>query len=126
MPRPLHVALVALLLSGLLVAGCGGGGKKTAKKTTSTKTHAKPASTPATTSSSPAVQQAVASCQQTIDANSQLSDSAKKDLKGICQKAASGDAAGVRKAAREVCIRIVKDTVPSGSAQDQAVSACKT
>src|SRR5205085_6583220 len=65
-------------------------------------------------------------CKSTIDANSQLSRSEKNDLKDVCDKAASGDADAVRKAARNVCVKIVKDTVPSGAAQTQAVSLCKS
>jgi hypothetical protein len=40
--------------------------------------------------------------------------------------AASGDADAVAQATQDVCEEIVKDTVPSGSAQDQALTACQS
>jgi hypothetical protein len=48
----------------------------------------------------------------------------KSKLAVVCQAAASGNPAEVKKASQQVCVQIVKDTVPA-SAQTQALTACK-
>src|SRR5207245_8206677 len=74
-------------------------------------------------SSNPGVAQGVAACKSGINAQPTLSASLKSKLTAICDKAASGDVAGARKAAAQVCQEIVKATVPA-SAQAQALAGC--
>jgi len=71
--------------------------------------------------------QAVATCKSAVQKATTLSASVKAKLEGICNKAASGDLAGARTAAREVCVEVVNATpIPSSSAKQQALAACKT
>ena len=120
--RNLYLVLVAVLASAVLAAGCGGGddngGGSDSSKSSGT-------STSGSSSSNENVQQVVDSCKQSVNAASSLSSAAKKDLNDLCEKAGSGDEAAARKASEDVCVRIVKDTIPSGPARDQAVDACK-
>lgn len=71
------------------------------------------------------VQRVVDKCKQSVNSAQSLSSAAKKDLDNLCEKAGSGDEDAARKASQDVCVRIVKDTVPAGAARDQAVDACK-
>jgi hypothetical protein len=73
--------------------------------------------------SNPAVAQAVAACKSSINAAPTLTADEKSKLTAICDKAANGDEAGVKQAASQVCMEIVKSTVPS-SAQSTALAAC--
>jgi hypothetical protein len=66
---------------------------------------------------------AVASCKQSINAAPTLTASEKTKLLDLCNKAANGDATGVRKAAAQVCQEIIKSTVPA-SAQAGALASC--
>jgi hypothetical protein len=119
--------LLAALIAGVLLAGCG--------SSSSTTSSAAPATTAAaaTTSSTPSATitpvggaAAVAACKQAIQAQTTLPAGAKSKLEAICAKAASGDQAAVRKAAQEVCEEVVnKSAVPAGAAREQALAACK-
>ena len=132
--RKLQVLLLAVVASGLIVAGCGdddddGGGGSDAPATTQ-ESASPEASAEATEDSgggaaTGASQQAVEACKQSVNAQPQLSDDVKGDLEGICEDAASGDEEAVRNATKEVCVKIVEETVPEGSARDQAKSACE-
>ena len=65
-------------------------------------------------------------CKDGVDATgSQLSEDLKNDLKDICDEAADGDDEDLREATVEICVKIVEETVPEGSARDQAVDACE-
>lgn len=135
------VLIVMTALTGLLAAGCGSSSTKTttsnaaAGNTTAasspTTTAASATTTPSSSSggsSNPAVAQAVTACKTSISAASQLSPSLKTKLTGLCDKAANGDLAGVKKIAAEVCTQIVNADVPSSapsSVKDQALAACK-
>jgi hypothetical protein len=77
------------------------------------------------TSNDANVQQIIDSCKRSVNAAQSLSSAAKKDLNDLCEKAGSGDEKAARQASQDVCVRIVKDTVPAGSGRDQAVTACK-
>ncbi|MDX6513910.1 MAG: hypothetical protein QOE36_3414 [Gaiellaceae bacterium] len=135
MTRSIQILLIGALACGLAV-GCGGSSKKASSAPPAQSTTAAAPTTtmaPTTTESSgssgnvaanPQVKAAVESCKQAVDAQPTLSASDKSDLKGLCDKAASGDPAAVQKAAKEVCIKIVKGQVPAGAARDQAVAAC--
>ena len=63
-------------------------------------------------------------CKTAIDGQAQLSDDVKADLEEICEEAASGDEDAVRKAAKDVCVKIVEETAPEGPAREQALTAC--
>jgi hypothetical protein len=132
MTRKLMLALGLALVCGLLAAGCGGGSK-------SSKTQTAPPLPPPTapppppaagttsvdtaTSSGGSVAQAVALCKSSVE-QAQVDAASKADLKALCDKAASGDLAAVRKAAREICRKVVERNVPAGSQRDQALQAC--
>jgi len=120
--------LISLLIAGFGAVGCGGddeeassggGGASTEKSTTN--------DTPS--SDDPALsdeqrKRAEESCKQSITAQSQLSADVKADLEEICEEAAKGDEDAVRKATKEVCVKIVEDTAPAGPAREQALTAC--
>ena len=120
--------LVLVIASGLIAAGCGGDDDTDSVATTTQTT---------TTngggggggggggSTSAAVQQVIDSCKQSVQAAPTISASTKSDLNDLCEKAGSGDVKEAQQATVQVCVEIAKDTVPGGSAQDQAVAACK-
>jgi hypothetical protein len=132
MTRKLMLAVGLALVCGLLAAGCGGGSK-------SSKTQTAPPLPPPTapppppaasttsvktaTSNGGSVAQAVALCKSSVE-QAQVDAASKADLKALCDKAASGDLAAVRKAAREICRKVVERNVPAGSQRDQALQAC--
>jgi len=126
--------LATALAGGLLIAGCG----SSSSTTTSSQSTSTPAaaSTPAATSTptttgagpvAPNLQAAVAACKQAIQAQRTLTAGAKSKLEAICGKAAKGDTAAIKQAAREVCEEVVKTSaVPAGPAREQALAACKS
>ncbi|MGO8907209.1 MAG: hypothetical protein ACLQMH_16550 [Solirubrobacteraceae bacterium] len=70
---------------------------------------------------------AVAACKQALHEETTLPASAKQKLEGVCDKAGSGNAAEVRKAAEEVCVEVVRSSaVPAGPAKEEALAACKS
>jgi hypothetical protein len=131
--RPLVLLLVAGSV-GVAAAGCG-----SSSTTTTTTTSSAPASAPTTTAApattttsgstgaaaavNPAVAQIVGACKSRIDSAGNLSASVKSKLTTLCDKAASGDEGGARKAASQVCQEIIKATVPQ-SVQNQALAGC--
>lgn len=137
MTRKLMLALGLALVCGLLAAGCGGGSKSS--KTQTAPPLPPPTAPPPTapppppaagttsvdtaTSSGGSVAQAVALCKSSVE-QAQVDAASKADLKALCDKAASGDLAAVRKAAREICRKVVERNVPAGSQRDQALQAC--
>jgi hypothetical protein len=132
-----RLAVLAFAATTLVAAGCGDNKKTdTAKAPTTTQTTANTTdttTTPPTTSTTghpktvdAAITAAVASCKSSIDAQPTLKANVKADLKTICEKAASGDAAAVVDATKQVCTKIVESSVPAGAARDQALTACKT
>ena len=136
MIRRLGVLAVALMLSALFAVGCGdddngdSGGGGTATEQTDTGGGGSSGGGTSTDSSggggsaNPQVQAAVEQCKQSIASNPAVKDDIKSDLQAICEKAASGNAEDVKSAIKEVCVKIVESTVPSGPAQDTAKSAC--
>lgn len=119
--------LISLLVAGFGVAGCGdddedsgsSGGTPTGE---SSKENSAGQDTPGL--SGDAAKQAAENCKKAITAQTQLSADVKKDLEEICEEAADGDEDAVRKATKEVCVKIVEDTAPAGPARDQAITAC--
>ncbi len=76
-------------------------------------------------SDNPNIEAAVASCKQAVQSAPQLKKDTVADLEKICEKAGSGDIEDAQKAAKEVCVKIVEDSVPEGQARDQAKTACE-
>jgi hypothetical protein len=142
MIRQLSTWLVVALV-GVFIAGCG-----SSSSTSSSQSSAAPAAT-ATTSSTPAaggttsattttpsvptsvpttaagVAQAVAACKSIIQSEPTLSGSLKAKVEGICNKAASGDLAGARTAAKEVCAEVINASPIPAAAKSQALAACQ-
>jgi hypothetical protein len=119
---------VAALVAGALLAGCGSSSSTTNTTAPAATTPAAGATTPGATgtSTTAAGAAAVAACKQAIQAQSTLPASAKSKLEAVCGKAANGDEAAVRKAAREVCEEVINQSaVPAGPAREQALAACK-
>jgi hypothetical protein len=67
----------------------------------------------------------VAACKNAINQAPTLDATDKQKLSETCDKAAHGDLAGVKKVAEQVCMDVVKKTVPSAG-QSQAEATCKT
>lgn len=120
---PLLLTLIAMLAGMVVIAGCGGndeesssgGGGSTTEQTDGGGTDL---------SDNPQVKAAVEQCKSTVDAAPQLSDSAKNDIKDLCDKAASGNADDIRQATKDVCTKVIEETVPDGAAREQALKAC--
>ncbi|MGO9320285.1 MAG: hypothetical protein ACLQBY_05735 [Solirubrobacteraceae bacterium] len=55
-----------------------------------------------------------------------LSASVKSKVEGICNKAASGNLAGARAAAKEVCVEVINASPIPSADKAQALAACKT
>jgi hypothetical protein len=137
MTKRLCGLLAVAAVGATLVAGCGGSSSSsssaaTGSPATSSSATATTQSAAATTSSAaassslasnPTIAAAVARCKQSIAAAPTLSTDAKSKLSALCDKAASGDEASVLKAAKQVCIQVVKESVPQ-SAQQTALAAC--
>jgi hypothetical protein len=130
--KPLALLSVAVSV-GILAAGCGSSSSSTttaapaSSTTTATATTATTATTNtgtgSTNAANPAVAEAVAACKSRINSAPQLSSSVKSKLIQICDQAANGNEAGARKAAAQVCVEIIKATVPQ-SVQAQALAGC--
>lgn len=137
MIRSRFLWLVGVLACGALIAGCGSSSSTSsstastssapAATTSTTSTTATTSSTPSTPAlSGAALTQAVSLCKNQIKAQTTLPAGAKSKLEGVCEKAAKGDSAAVKQAAREVCEEVVNSSkVPGGAAKEQALSACK-
>ena len=151
MAKRLPLLLIALLIMGFTVAGCGDDDDKSSDKgssDTAAQTEATPASsdttaettssddsgdktddsdTPATpdVSNNPQVKAAVKQCKQSVNSAPQLKSDTKKKLEDICEKAARGDQSGIKEASKEVCLAILEDTGVSGAAADQAKQQCE-
>lgn len=128
--KPLALLSVAASV-GILAAGCGG--SSTTTTSAAAPTSATSASVPATTTTSsstgsatpasPVVAEVVAACKSRINSAPQLSSSVKSKLIQLCDEAASGNEANARKVASQVCVEIIKATVPQ-SVQAQALAGC--
>jgi len=146
MIRKLSTWLLIALAGGGFVAGCGSSSSSTSSsQTTSTGVPASPAAA-GTTSTSPTtgttstpsptatsgvptspvgVAQAVAVCKSVIQREPTLSASLKVKVEGICNKAASGNLAGARAAAKEVCAEVINASPIPAAAKAQALAACQ-
>jgi hypothetical protein len=131
--------LVAALLGGALVAGCGSSSSSSTSASQTVSTAAAAAAGPTSAAAAPtsaagptstggvssaSSQQAV--CQQIVHAAPTLSSNVKAKLEGVCKKSASGDQAGARQAAEEVCVEIIKAYPVPTSIKERALAACRT
>jgi NAD(P)H-hydrate repair Nnr-like enzyme with NAD(P)H-hydrate dehydratase domain len=122
--------LAVLLLGGALLAGCGSSSTTTSQSTST------PAATTAGSSSGTtatpggaaaiATPQAVEACKHAIQAQQSLPASSKSKLEAVCARAATGDTAAVKQAAREVCEEVVNRSPVPAFAKEQAIAACKS
>jgi hypothetical protein len=48
----------------------------------------------------------------------------KAKVEGICSKSASGDVAGARAAAKEVCVEVINASPVSGATKERSLVAC--
>jgi hypothetical protein len=132
--------LAGVVLCSALICGCGGGGSSTMNGSTAS-TPASGTSTAAATTSSAApptsvipngpisaaqLAAAVAECKSVITRAPTLSASLKGKVEAICNKAASGNIAAARAAAREVCDEVINSTPIPKAEKAQALAACKT
>jgi len=129
---------LAVLLCGGLVAGCGSSSSTTSSSVTAAQTApAAVTSTPAAATgttpagASPSVPSSeaagiVAACKEVIAEAPTLPASTKAKVEGICNKAASGNIEGARKAAKEVCTEVINaEPIPAGAAKEEALANCK-
>lgn len=72
------------------------------------------------------IQAAIEACKQQVGSVPTISDDTRADLEQLCDKAASGDVQDAQETAREVCRKIVEDSVPEGQARETALAACDT
>jgi hypothetical protein len=68
----------------------------------------------------------VAECKSVIKRAPTLSASLRGKVEAICNKAASGNIAAARAAAREVCDEVINSTPIPKAEKAQALAACKT
>jgi hypothetical protein len=72
------------------------------------------------------VADAVAECKSVIKEAPTLGSSTKAKVEAICNKAADGDLAGARAAAKEVCEEVINSSpIPAGAVKEHALAACK-
>jgi hypothetical protein len=133
--------LAAMLLCAMLIAGCGSGSSTTGTSTpaaagTTSATAATASTTPAATATSTTiptstgpitsadVAAAVAEC-KSIAQKATISASLKSKVEGICNKAAHGNVAAAKAAAKEVCVEVIDATPVPEAEKAQALAACK-
>jgi hypothetical protein len=143
-------SFVLALLCGALMAGCGSSSSSSAggSTTTSTSTQASSAAagTPTTSTSSTSTTSSTAStpsttpavvggtaggaqyatvCKSIIQREPTLSGSLKGKLEGICAKAADGNLAAARAAAKQVCVEVINATPLPTADKAKALADCK-
>jgi hypothetical protein len=133
---------LCLALSTLLLVACGGS-KHSTSSDASTSASAPAATTTATTATSttakgPSVKEPAAPlstaasvakyaaiCKTIIRASPGLSAGTKAKVQAICGKAAHGELAAARAAAKEVCVEVVDATPLPAAAKSRALTECK-
>jgi len=71
-----------------------------------------------------ALRKAIAQCKQNVRSSPQLSADAKKDLAEMCERAGTGDPEELREISRQVCKRIITETIDAGPQREQALELC--
>ena len=148
MMKRLALMLVALLVLGFAVAGCGDdeessskSGGDTTEKSSGSDGSGGSGSDPSSGDADKAekesgkddtpglsgaqVKEAEERCNQVATAQPQISDNVKNEIKKICKDAANGDEAAVKEGTKKVCKLIVEESAPAGPARDQALTACE-
>jgi hypothetical protein len=129
MIRKLFPALIVVLATAALLAGCGGSGSSGSSSSTASTSASTAASTTKTTVplKIPRAPANVADCKKGVKRLlPKLSATAKRKLEEVCEKSTSGDVQAKRAAAREACEAIVRSSkLPEGSAKQQALAGCK-
>jgi hypothetical protein len=72
------------------------------------------------------VAQYTAICKAIIDREPGLSSSVKSKVESICAKAATGNLAGARAAAKEVCVEVINASPIPAAAKQKALAGCKS
>ena len=130
--------LVVVVVGSVFIAGCGSSSSSSTSSqssspaATTARLRHPPGprlSTPSTTPGAPssaAVADAVAECKSVIKEAPTLGASTKAKVEAICNKAADGDLAGARAAAKEVCEEVINASpIPAGAVKEHALAACK-
>jgi hypothetical protein len=146
-------SLVAVLLCGAFIAGCGSSSSSGTTSSTATTTPAKTstaaATTPTTPTTAPKSSTSTASttstpslptaaavgaagaaeyadiCKSIIQRDPTLPGTTKSKLEGICAKAASGNLAGARAAAKQVCVEVVNASPLPAAEKAKTLAECK-
>ena len=136
--------LAAALACAALLAGCGSSTTSTTATTSSTAAAqgttgsgttataetSTSASTPTPTTSTAAPNPAVVAqyadvCKAIIKSVPSLSATVKAKVEGICNKAAKGDEASARAAAKEVCVEVISASPIPAAAKQKSLAECK-
>ena len=128
MKRSATSSLLALLIAGALLAGAAfaSGCGSSSSNSTGTAAQSVQGTTAATAPTTPKGAAAVAACKQAIQAQTTLSSDDKTKLEGLCDKAANGNEAEIKAAAKAICEEVItKSAIPAGPAREQALQACK-
>jgi len=64
-------------------------------------------------------------CKEIVEKEPTLAASVKSKVEGICAKAAHGDLAGARAAAKEVCVEVIKASPLAAAAKEKTLAECK-
>jgi hypothetical protein len=139
MIRKLSAWLLIALTAAVILAGCGSSSSTSSSQSTSvaapssvggasTSSSPAPAATTSTSASTPStaagLAEAVAVCKSIIQREPTLQASVKAKVESICNKAAGGDLAGARAAAKEVCAEVINAAPIPSQAKAQALAAC--
>jgi hypothetical protein len=129
MIRKLFPALIVVLATAALLAGCGSSGSS-GSSSSAASTTVSTASNPIKTTvplKIPTTPVSVANCKKGVKRLlPKLPAAAKHKLEEVCEKSTSGDVQARRAAAREACETIVKSSkLPEGSAKQRALAGCK-
>jgi hypothetical protein len=65
-------------------------------------------------------------CKEIVTRDPTLSASVKSKVEGICAKAAHGNVAGARAAAKEVCVEVINASPVPAAAKEKALKECKS
>jgi hypothetical protein len=133
--------LAVALLSSALIAGCGSSSSPTPSTSsattptvtstpasstpTSTATTSAPTTAPSTAASAAGVAEYAAICKEIVQREPTLAANVKSKVEGICAKAANGDLAGAKAAAKEVCVEVIDASPLPTAAKEKALAECK-
>ena len=135
--------LLPVIAAGVLtlsLAACGGDEEEpastsaapavTAESPTATETAEPPATTteedPTAGLTDEQIEDAIAQCKEQVAGVPTISDDTRAELEQLCDEAATADPSEAQENAREVCRKIVEDSVPEGTTRETALEACDT